>query len=151
MSSGSSSRSGAKPSAGPPAPRDAVPAVDERIEHDAEDLVGQLERRLLRAGRSFPREQRERVAEIDAGEPEDVRERGRQRAAVVEERVDRGGDVALVYVEGAGERARPARRVRHAECGQPAERGSEIEDRVGRGIAQRGGEVGGEGGGGQSV
>ena len=54
-------------------PRDAVAAVDERIEHDAEELVGQLERRLLRAGRGFAGEQRERVAEIAAGEPEEVR------------------------------------------------------------------------------
>jgi len=94
-------------------------------------LIGQLKRRLLRAGRRFAGELRERVAEIDAGEPEDIRERGRQRAAVVEECVDRVGDVALVDAKGAG-----ARRVRSAEWGQRAERGGEIEDHIGRGVAQ---------------
>jgi hypothetical protein len=35
---------------------DAAAAVDEGIEHDAEELVGELERALLRAGRSFARQ-----------------------------------------------------------------------------------------------
>src|SRR5262249_21568524 len=128
-----------------------VAAVDEGIEHDAEELVCQLERRLLRAGRRFAREQRERAAEIDAAEGADARECRRQGAAIVEERVERVGDVALVYAEGAGGRARSARRVRRAEYGQSAECGSEIEGRVGRGIAQRSGEAGGEIGGGESA
>src|SRR5262249_56916847 len=68
---------GRKAERGTASPRDAVPAVDEGIEHDAEELVGQLERALLRAGRSFSGEERQRVAEIDAGEPEEVRERSR--------------------------------------------------------------------------
>src|SRR5262249_61949932 len=73
-----------------------VAAVDEGIEHDAEELVGELERDLLAAGRRFAREQRERVGEIGAGEAEDGHEVGRQRAAVVEEGVERVGAVCLV-------------------------------------------------------
>src|SRR5262249_19600816 len=119
--------------------------------NQAEELIGQLKRRLLRAGRRFARELRERVAEIDAGEPEDIHECGRQRAAVVEERVERVGDVALIDAKGAGGRARSARRVRHAERGQGAERGSEIEVHVGRGVAQRRDEAGRQVGGGESV
>ena len=53
MSSGSVSRSGAKPSAGPPAPADAAAAVDEGIEHQPEELVGHLEADLLAAGRGL--------------------------------------------------------------------------------------------------
>src|SRR5262249_30720086 len=110
-----------------------VPAVDERIEHDAEKLVGQLERHLLAAGRSFAREQRERVGEIGAGEAEDGRERGRQRAAVVEEGVERVGDVALADAEGAAERAGSTRCARAAAgLDELAERGGEIQDRIGR-------------------
>jgi hypothetical protein len=48
MSSGRSSRSGAKPSAG-----HAAAAVDEGIEHQPEELIGHLERDLLAAGRGF--------------------------------------------------------------------------------------------------
>src|SRR5262249_20387481 len=106
--------------------------------NQSEELIGQLKRRLLRAGRRFARELRERVAEIDAGEPEDMHGRGRQRAAVVEERVDRVGDVALVYAKGAG-----ARRVRSAERGQRAERGGGVQKHRGAGIAHRRGGIGG--------
>ena len=42
-----SSRSGAKPSAGLAGAGEAAAAVDERIEHDAEELVHELKRRLL--------------------------------------------------------------------------------------------------------
>src|SRR5262249_16680330 len=42
-------------------------AVDERIEHDAEELVGKLERALLRAGRGLAGELRQRIAEIGPG------------------------------------------------------------------------------------
>src|SRR5262249_5978049 len=117
-------------------------AVDERIEHDAEELVAELERALLRAGRRFAREQRERVGEIGAGEIEQGEEIRRQRAAVVEECVDRIGDVALVAAEGARERARSARRARAGR--QLSQRGGEVQNRVGRGVAQRGREAGGQ-------
>src|SRR5262249_61168787 len=117
-----------------------VAAIDEGVEHDAEELVGQLERALLRAGRRLAREQRERVGEVGAGETEDGHERGRQRAAIVEERVERIGDVALVAVEPSrSEIARPAE---YTECGD------DVQGRVACGVAQRGGEAGGQGGGG---
>jgi hypothetical protein len=50
-------------------------AVDEGIEHDAEELIRQLERTLLAAGRGFAGEQRQRIGEIGAGETEDVHEK----------------------------------------------------------------------------
>jgi hypothetical protein len=124
---------------------DAASAVDEGIEHDAEELVGELKPNLLRAGRGFSGEQRERIAETDAGEPEDGDESRWQRAAVVEEGIERIGDVALVDAEGAGERAGSARRAglaRRARADELAERGGEVEDRIGRGVAQRCGEAG---------
>src|SRR3954467_6922223 len=100
MSSGSASRSGAKPSAGPGAPGPAT-SVDERIEHQVEELAPHLEAGLLRAGRGLAGELRERVAEIGAGQSEDRDEAGRQRAAVVEKAVERIGDVELVAAQGA--------------------------------------------------
>src|SRR6516165_3838248 len=106
----------------------------------SEELVGQLERALLRAGRRLAREQRERVGEVGAGETEDGHERGRQRAAIVEERVERVGDVALVAVE-------PSR----SEIPRPAECGDDVQGRVACGVAQRGGEAGGQVGGGEGV
>ena len=72
----------------------AVAAVDEGIEHQPEELVGHLECDLLAAGRGFAGELAQRIAEIAAGEAEDADEAGRQRAAVVEEVVERGGDVS---------------------------------------------------------
>jgi hypothetical protein len=75
---------------------DGTAAVDERIEHQAEELAAELERAFLRAGRCLAREQRQRIGEIAAGEAEERAEVGRQRAAIVEEAVDRGGDVLLV-------------------------------------------------------
>jgi len=55
---------------------DAASAVDEGIEHDPEELVGELERALLRAGRRFAGEQRQRIGEIAAGETEEGEEVG---------------------------------------------------------------------------
>ena len=98
----------------------ATASVDERIEHQVEELAAQLERTLLRAGRGFARQQRKRVGEIAAGEAEDGEEAGRQRAAVVEERVDGGGDALLVAAQ---------------PCALP-ERGGEVQQHVGRGVAQ---------------
>ena len=70
MSSGNVARSGAKPSAGPSVPPRPRAPIDERIEHEAEELACQLERGLLRAGRRFPGDRCERVHEIGAGEIE---------------------------------------------------------------------------------
>src|SRR5262249_60172737 len=86
-------------------PADA-PAGDKRIEHDVEELAAQLERALLRAGRGFAGKERQRAAEIAAGEAEQAREGRRQRAAAVEETIDRAGDVLLVAAQAtAAERA----------------------------------------------
>jgi len=74
-----------------------------------------LKRRLLAAGRGFAREQRQRVGEVAAGEIEDRKEVCWQRPAVVEEIVDRIGNVLLVLIE------RDAR----AECG------SEVQNHIG--------------------
>jgi hypothetical protein len=63
-------------------------AVDERIEHDVEELVRELKRWLLCAGRGFAREQRERVSEIGVGEGEQRQERRRKRGVGVEEIID---------------------------------------------------------------
>src|SRR6516164_8178666 len=94
MSSGSSSRSGAKPMALPPSI--ALRPSTKGSSMMPRNWFVSWNAPLLRAGRRLAREQRERVGEIGAGEPEDRHERGRQRAAVVEERVERIGDVALV-------------------------------------------------------
>src|SRR5262249_7678959 len=110
---------GRKAEGGTTGPRGAAPAVDEGIEHDAEELIGELKRRLLAAGRSLAREERQRVGEVAAGEPEDADEAGRQRATVVEEIIERVRDVLLI----------------DAEAG-PAEPGGEIQDYVGRGVAE---------------
>jgi hypothetical protein len=56
---------------------------------------------LLRAGCRFARKQRERVGEIGAGEPEDAHEAGRQRTAVIEEGVERLGDISLIDAQAA--------------------------------------------------
>ena len=71
-------------------------AVDEGIEHQVEELVGELEGDLLRAGRGFAGQLLQRSGEIAAGEIEQRREGGRQRPAVVEEVVDRVPDIELV-------------------------------------------------------
>ena len=68
---------------------------------------------------------------------------GRQRATVVEEIVERVGDVALILVQAAGAE-RPG-------AAGLAERGREVQDRVGCGVAEEGGEAGGEIAGGQSA
>jgi hypothetical protein len=92
MPSGNSSRSGAKPMA---LPIHAASAVDERIEHEVEELVGELEPSSLRTRRHLAREQRERIAEIGAGEGEQRQERRRERR-VVEEIIDGAGDGRVI-------------------------------------------------------
>ena len=102
MSSGSGFALGREADRGPAEPGRAVAAVDEGIEHQPEELVGHLERDLLAAGGGLARELAQRIAEIAAGQGEHGHEAGRQRAAVVEEGVERGGDVALVGAQAAG-------------------------------------------------
>src|SRR5262249_1706477 len=71
-------------------------AVDEGIEHQVEELVGELEGDLLRTGRGFAGELVQGSGEIVTGKVEERHEGRRQRAAVVEKVVDRVADVELV-------------------------------------------------------
>ena len=102
---------------GPAEPGRAVAAVDERIEHEPEELVAHLECDLLAAGRGFAGELAQRIGEIAAGEAEYADEAGRQRAAVVEEAVERAGDVALVLAQTATRRAGTAVRFKRTSVG----------------------------------
>jgi hypothetical protein len=58
-----------------------------------------LKRDLLRAGRGFAGQLVQRGGEIVAGEIEERRKRQRQRAAIVEEVVDRVADVNWLMVK----------------------------------------------------
>jgi hypothetical protein len=84
------------------AARAADPAVDERIQHDAEKLVHQQEYALVGAGRYLTVQLSQRTGQIGAGQIEDRHERRRQRTAAIEEIVQRIGDVLLVDVEPSG-------------------------------------------------
>src|SRR5262249_38474287 len=92
---------------------DAAAAIDEGIEHQAEELALHLEADLLRAGCGFAGKLREHVTETGAREIEDRKEIGRQRATAVEENIQRGGDVLLILAqpralaENGGEGLRP--------------------------------------------
>ena len=57
--------------------------------------------RLLHAGRRLAGQLRQRIGERPPGEAEHADETGRQRAAVVEEVVDRARDVLLVLIQAA--------------------------------------------------
>src|SRR5262249_57510617 len=78
---------------------DGAAAIDERIEHQAEELALHLEADLLRAGCGFAGKLRERVTETGAREIEDRKEIGRQCATAVEENIQRGGDVLLILAQ----------------------------------------------------
>jgi len=73
-------------------------AIDERIEHDVEELIGELKASLLRPGRRFARKKRQRIGEIGAGEGEQRQERRRERR-VVEEIIDGAGDGLMVRAQ----------------------------------------------------
>jgi hypothetical protein len=79
---------------------DAAAAIDEGIEHQVEELVAELETDLLRAGRGFAGKLVQGSGEIGAGQPIERHECWRQRAAVVEEVVNRAAGVDLVAGEG---------------------------------------------------
>ena len=108
---------------------EAAAAVDEGIEHEGEELVAELEGGLLGAGRGLARKLGERIAEIAAGQAEHAHESRRQRAAAVEEVVERIGDVPLIDAQAAGR-----------DLLLP-QRGGEVEDHVACGVAQIGGEA----------
>ncbi len=116
-----------EPDRRPTGAADAGAPVDERIEHDAEELAAELKDALLRAGRRLARDQRQRVRQVAAGQAEQVGKARRQRAARVEKAVDRVGDVLLVLIE-----RRPGAQ----------RRGIQIEEYVGRTVAQAGAEIG---------
>ena len=77
----------------------AAAAIDERIEHETQELVHQLERAALGAGRILAVQLAELILQSGAGEAEKREEGGRQRAAGIEEIIDRGGNVLLVLVQ----------------------------------------------------
>ena len=66
------------------------------------NMVHRIEGGLLRAGRGFAGKLVQRSGEIVAGEVEERHEGRRQRAAIVEEVVDRMADVELVNGEDSG-------------------------------------------------
>ena len=74
--------------------------VDEGIEHQVQELIGELEADFLRAGGGFAGELVQGTGEITAGEAEQRQESGRQRTAIVEEVVNRIADIELVDREG---------------------------------------------------
>ena len=80
-------------------PADPAAAIDERIEHHIEELIGELEADLLRAGGGLAGKLVQGISEIAAGEVEQRHEGRRQRTAVVEEIVDGDADVGLVAAE----------------------------------------------------
>src|SRR4029077_11984571 len=75
---------------------DTAAPIDERIEHQREELAHQLERALLRAGRGFAGKQRESIGQITARELEQSEKPGWHHAAAVHQRVDRIRDRLLV-------------------------------------------------------
>ena len=87
-------------------PTDPAAAIDEGIEHQVEELVGELEGDFLRAGRGFAGKPVQRCGEIVAGEVEERHEGRRQRASIVEEVVDGMADVKLVDGEDRQRRRR---------------------------------------------
>ena len=114
----------------------AAAAIYEGIKHQVQELVGELEADFLRAGSGFAGELAQPAGEIGAGKPEDAHEARRQRTAIVEEIVERIGDIELVEAQ-----------TRSAGRAGLTERGGEVQDRVGRGVAEIGGEAGGQIGG----
>jgi hypothetical protein len=82
-----------------PAEAAIAAAIDERIEHQIEEFVGQLKHRALGAGRRLAVELRQRIRQVAAGQSEQIRKVGRQRAAGIEEVVQRVRDVLLVLIE----------------------------------------------------
>ena len=117
-------------------PADATAPIDEGIEHQIEELVGELECDLLRAGRGFAGKLVQRSGEIVAGEAEERHEGRRQRAAIVEEVVDGMADVELIDGEG---------RQRRQKAAVPAKGGSPGTGGIGVGVGGVG--VGGVGSG----
>ena len=97
-------------------------AINERIEHDVEELIGELEASLLRPGRRFARKKRQRIGEIGVGEREERQERRRERR-IVEEIIDGGGDGLVI-------RAQACRLLRSTK------RGGHIQQHVRLGVTQ---------------
>ncbi len=81
---------------------DPAAAIDEGIEHQIEELVGELESNLLRAGRGFAGKLIQATGEIAAGEAEQRHESRRQRAAIVEEAIDSARGTLLVLAQPYG-------------------------------------------------
>ena len=112
-------------------------SIDEWIGHEAHELRHRVEGGLLAANSGFARHLRQRVRERSATQPEQVDEARRQRAAIVEEFVERGRNVLLVAID-------------RRACRNPEHR-VEVEQHVIAGVAQAGGEAGRQAGRGKRV
>src|SRR4051794_22752529 len=77
----------------------ATSSINSRIEHQAQKLRHHLERALLRVSRSFARELGQCIRKVAAGEREQTEEVWRQRAAAVEEIIERRRNGLLVAAE----------------------------------------------------
>ena len=80
------------------APCAEMPVV-ERVEQHVHELIAGIERRLRRVRARLAGKLRQPVTKRVPAQPHQRDEAGRQCAAIVEERIDRGGDVALVSVQ----------------------------------------------------
>ena len=126
---------------------DPAAPIDEGIEHQVEELVAELEADLLRAGCGLTVELIQGTGEIAAREAEQRHESRRQRAAAVEEVLDRSADIDMV--DGEGRRRRLPRHRRLPQRGN--ELSEQVEHRGIAGIAQARAKAGGQAGGGESV
>ena len=80
--------------------------VDEWIEHQVEEFVGELECNSFGPGRGLSRKLRKRVDQIVTAQSEQRHKGRRQRTTVVEEVIDRNRDIALIDRERRGWRCR---------------------------------------------
>ena len=78
---------------------DACTIVDERVDHEGEELGHELEGALLGAGSCLARQMGKRSVEVAATEPKQADKVRRQLTAGVEEIVERGRDLLLVAAE----------------------------------------------------
>ena len=102
MSSGSAVALGRKAERRLIGAADAAAAIDEGIEHQIEELVGELEPTCCAPVAASPESWASALARLPPVRPNSAHEGRRQRAAIVEEVVDRIGDVALICAQAAG-------------------------------------------------
>jgi hypothetical protein len=100
-------------------PADIGAAVDERIEHQRQKLIGQLKHRALAPVAASPSSWVSALPSAPPVKPKILAKFGGSAAAIVEEVIDRPGDVLLVLIEIA----------------TGAEIGGRGQEHVGRGVA----------------